>query len=143
MAYSLFADKTHQPSMEEMLGVLGPARLGWEQLSVFIEENYRVTQDWSFYGKNYGWAVRYRKGGKALASLYAGDCSFTVLMILDPDQIDRTRGLPLGPQVSKVIEDAHPYPEGRWLFIKVTSESDLNDVRQLLAIRATPVRQSS
>ena len=141
MAYSLFADKAHRPGLEEMLGVLGPARPRWERLSEFVTENYRVQQDWSFYGKNYGWAVRYRKGGKALASLYAGDGSFTVLVILDQDQIDRALSLQLGPQVRQVIDDAQPYPEGRWLFIRVASDSDLNDVEQLLVLRATPDRQ--
>lgn len=63
-------------------------------------------------------------------------------MILAPDQIGRALGLPLGPQVRKVIQDAQPYPEGRWLFVKVTSDADLNDVQQLLALRAMPVGRS-
>ena len=45
-------------------------------------------------------------------------------------------GLALGQNVRKAIEDAHPYPEGRWLFIKVASKHDLDQVKQLLTVKA-------
>jgi hypothetical protein len=48
--------------------------------------------------------------------------------------------------VSGVLEGAYEFPEGRWLFIKIESEEDLNDIRQLLMLRAEqtePLRHNS
>ena len=48
----------------------------------------------------------------------------------------KSSSLQSGRNVQLAIERAHPYPEGRWLFIPVESENDLQDIRQLLALRA-------
>jgi hypothetical protein len=41
--------------------------------------------------------------------------------------------------VQQVIEKAHPYPEGRWLFVPVESETDIRDIKQLLSLRSEPI----
>lgn len=101
----------------------------------FIADNYRIQQDLGSYGKNYGWALRFRKGGKALLSLYPGKEDFTIQTILGEAQVEEVMGLALGQNVRKAIEDAHPYPEGRWLFIKVASKHDLEHVKQLITVK--------
>jgi hypothetical protein len=42
----------------------------------------------------------------------------------------------LGRNVQQAIAAAHPYPEGRWLFIIVETRDDLKEIQQLLALRA-------
>lgn len=141
MGIGAFIDKEHQPTMEEIFAVVGSKRSLWEDLSRFVVENYRVQGDLMFYGKNYGWAVRYRRGGKALLSMYPGKDSFTVQIIVSPAQVERTSGLALGEKVKKVIEEAHQYPEGRWLFIKIESGQDLKDIQQLLMLKSQPAKK--
>jgi hypothetical protein len=99
-------------------------------------DNYRLKSDFAFYGKNYGWALRFRKGGKALLSLYPGQDSFTAQIIVSEAQVEKALSSGLGKKATKIIEEAHPYPEGRWLFIKVESEQDLNDIKQLLIVKS-------
>lgn len=40
-----------------------------ERLAQFVTDNYQIESDFAFYGKNYGWAMRFRRGGKALLSM--------------------------------------------------------------------------
>jgi hypothetical protein len=87
------------------------------------------------YGKNYGWALRFRKGGKALLSLYPTQSCFTVQVILSEAAAQATRDLKLGKRVRQVIERAYPFPEGRWLYIPIKSQKDMKDVQQLLAVK--------
>jgi hypothetical protein len=61
-AKGAYIDKDHRPSEVEILAGLGSRRGLWEELNAFLEGNYRVSKDFSFYGKSYGWAVRFRKG---------------------------------------------------------------------------------
>jgi hypothetical protein len=136
MAIGAFTDKLHQPTTEEIHAAIGSKRQLWENLTNFIGDNYRLKSDFAFYGKNYGWALRFRKGGKALLSLYPSQDSFTVQIIISQIQAEKALSLSLSKKVSKIIEDARPYPEGLWLFIKIESEQDLNDVKQLLKVKS-------
>jgi hypothetical protein len=85
--------------------------------------------------------LRFRKSGKALLSLYPNQESFTAQIIVSESQMEKALSSGLSEKASKIIEDAHPYPEGRWLFIKVESEQDLDDAKQLLIAKAQPVQK--
>lgn len=136
MAIGAFTDKLHQPATAEIVAAIGSKRPLWENLTSFIADSYRLKSDFAFYGKNYGWALRFRKAGKALLSLYPGQNSFTAQIIVSQAQAEKALSSGIGKKASKVIEDAHSYPEGRWLFIKIESEQDLNDVKQLLIVKS-------
>jgi hypothetical protein len=141
MGISIFTDREHQPTMEEVFAAVGSSRPLWENLTWFIADNYRIQGDFTFYGKNYGWAVRFRRGGKALLSLYPGQESFTVQIVIGQTQADKALSLSLSKKVSKILEDAHQFREGRWLFINVESAPDLSDVQQLLIVKSRPVQR--
>ena len=136
MAIGAFTDKEHKPTMAEIVAAIGSKQPLWENLTSFIVDRYKLKSDFAFYGKNYGWALRFRKGGKALLSLYPGKGSFTAQIIISQEQTEKALGLGLSKKAYKIIEDAHAYPEGRWLFIKVESEQDLKDVKQLLMVKS-------
>jgi Protein of unknown function (DUF3788) len=136
MPIGTFTDKEHKPTMAEAVAAIGSKRPLWESLTNFIADRYRLKSDFAFYGKNYGWALRFRKVGKALLSLYPGQENFTAQIIISETQAEKALSSGLSRKTNKIIEDAHPYPEGRWLFLKVESEQDLNDIKQLLTVKS-------
>jgi len=140
MAIGTFVDKEHQPTMREIFASIGAKRKSWERLAQFIADNYRIKGDFAFYGKNYGWALRFRKGAKALVSTYPGKDSFTVQIVLSETLVEKASILKLGRNVRKVLENAHQFPEGRWLFMRIESEQDITDVQQLLVLKARPLK---
>ena len=141
MTIGIFTDRGHQPTTQEILAAIGSKQPLWESLNSFIADSYKLKSDFAFYGKNYGWALRLRKAGKALLSLYPGQEGFTAQIILGQEQVEKASSLGLSKKAIKIIEDAHPYPEGRWLFIKVESEPDLNDIKKLLAVKSQPAKK--
>jgi len=82
--------------------------------------------------------LRFRKAGKALLSMYPGQSSFTVQIVLGGTPAKQASSLKLGRNVRKVLENAHEFPEGRWLFVRVRSKQDLHDVQQLLLVKERP-----
>jgi hypothetical protein len=137
MGISTFTDKQHQPTMAEVFADLGSKRPLWDSLTQFIADNYRVRGEFKFYvSKKYGWVVWYRQSGKTLVALYPGQGYFTAQIILASAQVEQAFQLKLGRASRKVLEGAHPYPEGRWLFLRVDSERDLEDVKRLLLLKA-------
>jgi hypothetical protein len=137
MSIGLFTDREHPPTDAEILGAVGPKLALWQELLQFIRTNYRAQEDLKFmYGHPYGWALRFRARGKLLTALYPTAGGFTVQIILNTTAIEQAQHLALGPHVQQVIAQAHPYPEGRWLFIPVEAQSDASDIEQLLPLRA-------
>lgn len=140
MAVGKFVDKRHQPTMREIFSSIGAKRRFWERLAEFLANNYRVKTDFAFYGKNYGWALRFRKAGKALLSMYPGKGVFMVQIVLAATLAKETFDLQLGKNVGNVLKSARDFPEGRWLFIPIESERDIEDVEKLLALKAQPLK---
>jgi hypothetical protein len=138
-----YLDKDHRPSEEEILAGLGSGRGLLEELSAFIERSYRTAKDLVFYGKSYGWAVRFRKGGRALISLYPGRGSFTAQIVIGEEQLEEALASGLGERAQRVIEAAKLFPEGRWLFIPIESKADLLDIERLLAAKSPPKKGRS
>ncbi len=136
MTVGLFTDKSHQPTDAEVLEAIGPRLSIWQDLVHFVREKYPVQEDFKFlYGKNYGWALRFRIKGKLLVSLYPVKGGFTAQVNLGSDAVEKAQSMKLGKNVQHAIAQAHPYPEGRWLFIPVESEKDFRDIQRLLALR--------
>jgi hypothetical protein len=129
LSIGAFVDKEHQPTMEEIRALIGSKKELWENLTGFIAGNYRVRSDLTFYGKNYGWALRFRKAGKALLSMNPREGSFTVQIILGEATAEEAARLKLGKNVKKVLQNAHQFPEGRWLFVRVGSTQDIRDTQ--------------
>lgn len=142
MSIGAFVDKQHQPTIDAMVKSVRSKRPLWENLTQFIEENYRVKRDCAFYGKNYGWALRFRSGGRALAALYPGVDNFTVQIIIGPAKLEEALRLRLGAKVRDILRNARAFTEGRWLFITVDSELDCHDVQRLLRVRANPLKKT-
>jgi hypothetical protein len=136
MSIGLFTDKRYQPTDTQVLEAVGPKLPLWHTLVHFVRERYPVQEDFKFlYGKNYGWALRFRIKDKLLVSLYPTQGGFTAQVNLSSDAIEKAQGMKLSKNVQQAIARAHPYPEGRWLFISVESEKDLRDIQRLVALR--------
>jgi len=138
MAVGTFIDKLHQPTMKKIFASIGSKKELWDSLERFVAENYRTKRDFAFYGKNYGWAVRFRKAGKALLSMHPGEGNFTVQIVLGETPAKKASSPKFGKNVRHVLEKAHEFPEGRWLFIKIGSKRDVRDVQQLLLLKEQP-----
>jgi hypothetical protein len=121
MPVGAFVEKQHQPTMREVFASIGSKKGLWENLERFVAENYQSKRDFAFYGKNYGWALRFRKAGKALLSMYPGEGSFTAQIVLGETPAKKASSLRLGRNARNVLGRAHQFPEGRWLFIRVSS----------------------
>ena len=137
MGISVFTEKKSKPTDRQVRQVIGAKFPIWQSLILFLCEKYPVMADFRYlYGQNYGWGLRFRIKSQLLTSLYPAAEGFFAQVNLSPEGVEKALGMPLGTNAQQAIERAHPYPEGRWAFIRVESEADAEDVRRLLALRA-------
>jgi len=141
MAIGTFVDKGHKPTMRAIYASIGSKRQLWDDLIRFINENYGADGELVFYGDNYGWAFRFRKGGKALATICPAKEGFVVQIVIGPSQAEEAFRLDLSKKVRRALEDAHPYHDGRWLYINVRSKHDIDDIQRLLTTKLRPVKK--
>jgi hypothetical protein len=114
MSIGVFTDKNHCPSKAEIYTVLGKANSIWELLIQYIRSQFNAEEDFSFlYGKQYGWALRFRIKRKLLACIYPNANHFTTQIILNTQNISDTIINKLHNNASKAIEIATPYSEGK------------------------------
>lgn len=137
MSVGKFVEKKQQPTDAEVIEALGENLSLWDMAKEEIANTYAVQEDFKFmYGKNYGWAVRYRVKSQFLANLYPADGHFTVQVNLPPEAVEQALGMDLEKSILEAIQRANPYPEGRWVFIPVKTEKECREALGLLALRA-------
>lgn len=141
MSMGIFTDKEHEPTRKEIAQALGQTSSLWEELIQFISDNYQMEAEFIHYGKKYGWTMRYRKSGKALTSLFPAEGYFVAQVVLNPEQTQKALAASLGKNTIEMIENAHAYHDGRWLWIGVKSKRTLKDVKELLLIKRKTVKR--
>ena len=140
MSVGFFLDKGHIPTPEELNATLGAAFPFWAEMVKFMEDQYHLSAEFNFGGKNYGWNLWYRKSGKALVSLYPQKDGFVAQVVLGKAEVEKAQALPLGEKVNRLLRDTPPLHDGKWLFIPANDAIDVQDICQLLLIKRHPVK---
>jgi hypothetical protein len=139
--FSRMTDKARKPTEEEMVSFIGePAKEAWREIRQFLEGRYDLVPETLFYGAKYGWTIRYRKGGKTLCSLFPEKGRFTVLIVLGRKESEKALLIrdELSSKVRKLFGDTEQLHDGRWLWIRLLTASDTEDVKKLLQIKRKP-----
>lgn len=139
MSYERMLDKEHQPTEEEILDTIGQTT-AWLNLKQYIKENYDFVPELVFYGKKYGWTIRYRKSGKTLCSLFPEKDAFTALVVLGKKEAQKALSMldEFSPGVRTLLGDTEQLHDGRWLWIRVLTVNEANDVQELLKVKRRP-----
>jgi hypothetical protein len=139
-------DKSHAPTEEEVLAFIGQtAGQLWSTLSHFVRETYDLTPEWKYEGAKNGWTLYCRKSGRALVNLSPDHEGFTALVVLGAQEAEKALAAAdtLGPAVREILENAQVFHDGRWLWIRVKTARDAEDIQRLLLIKKNPARKKT
>jgi hypothetical protein len=139
--YQRMMDGAHTPTEKEIIDFIGePANGAWVELRRFLKENYDIIPEMIFGGAKHGWEVRYRKSGKTLCWLTPEKGAVRVLIVLGREESERALSMrnELSPKMYKFIEDTKQLHDGRWLWIRLFTTKDAEDVKKLLPIKRKP-----
>lgn len=139
--FSRMTDEAMKPTEQEILSFIGdPAKEAWLEIRRFIEESYSLKPETIFYGIKFGWTVRYRKSGKTLCSLFPEKGGFTALVVLGKKESEKLLSMrdELSSKIQKLFEGTEQLRDGRWLWIRLLTKSDTEDVKKLLQIKRKP-----
>jgi hypothetical protein len=133
-------DGTAKPSRKVLEATIGKRAPLWTRLRTYLAGAYGLHPEMSFDGLKYGWAIRYRSGGKTLVTLYPEQGSFTALVVLGKKEADKARKIAggLSKRVSDVMKQAETRRDGRWLWIKPVTIADIKSIELLLGTKRRP-----
>lgn len=138
MDWHLMYPKGTAPGSEEISRFIGNPL--WDDLAAFMQERCKVSPLISHSGCSMapGYNVKYRKGGKALCTLYPKAGFFNCLIVIADKHTLAAEALLEGfdPLTVNLYREAYASNGMRWLFIPVTSQRILEDVKALIHIRA-------
>jgi hypothetical protein len=135
MSISIFAEKGRPPSTRQICEALGSTLPLWETIEQFMRHYFQVAGELRFYGSEYGWVVWFRKNDRPLLTLYPQEECFTVQVLLNEKMAEQALDLNPGANVRKLLEDTPHLDEGRWIFIKVQTQQDVTDIRNIMLLK--------
>lgn len=144
MAYERLLNKSVCPSSEDIKVTIGERYLLWEKIHQFIEQHYDFEKQLAFFSKNYGWTVRYRKGSKTLISCFPEHGAFSVLLVLgmkESEKVNQVRN-ELNENFLSVFDATEQLRDGKWMWIRMLNDSDLESIIKVLQIKRKPKKQT-
>lgn len=118
-----------------MLKLVGRKGALWTELRVYIKEHYEHSPVLNVGKKEYDWTIRYRKGGKTLVTLMPEKNRFCVLVVLGREEAAKVKTIKLGKYTKDIFLSAKQFHDGKWLWLRPGSKSDLEDIKALLAAK--------
>jgi len=142
-AFSGFTQKAARPTRAGIRKILGRARAAWDDLEGHLAQTHHLSGELHWmYGARYGWAVRFRRGGRLVAALYPGRGRLTAQIVLGRAQVEAASAMALPASVAKALAAAKDYPEGRWLFVPVRTLTGARGLRALVALKLSRPRKT-
>lgn len=118
----------------------------WLDLCSYIENSYEIlpSMEHSICSGAPGWNLKYKRGGRALCTLYPAQGFFTCLVSIGSKEAMEAELLLAGctEYVQELYRQCKPYNGGRWLMIEVKSPEILADVKALIGTRAKPSKST-
>lgn len=140
MQYQRLLNKEKRPSEEEIIKTIGEKSSLWLEIHEFVGKNFDFSPELVFFTKKYGWTIRYRRSGKTLVYFFPEDNAFSVLLVLggkESEQVDLIKDK-LKASIKSVFENTEQLHDGRWLWIRVLTKSDVASVKLLLQAKQKP-----
>lgn len=137
----IISDKSITPDMAAIeKSLLGKAQERWQALTRHIESNYCIKPQLAFSHctAQPGWNVKYKKGGKALCTLYPLKDSFIALVVLGAADIVHFEPVQTAysAYLRNLFNTTKLFNATKWLMVHVTEDAILDDVLKLLELKS-------
>ena len=136
MGASVFDDKEKKPTPQRLARVLGDSNTLWKEIKKHLKTEYgELTEDWKYYGKNYGWTLKTLRKKRNLFFFVPLKGSFNVSFVFGDRAVAAAEKSDLPKDLIKTLKNARKYAEGRGLQIEVNGIDDVENIKKLVEIK--------
>lgn len=137
MEWNMLYSNAAPPTWEQVAEYIGNPL--WTDFNERIQSAFRVKpcMEYSRCSMQAGWNVKYRKGGKALCTLYPMEGYFIALVVVGPREMAEAELLvPLcSDYVQTVFQNTRTMNGQKWLMLDVRNQETMEDVFRLIHLR--------
>lgn len=117
----------------------------WQDFCNFIEETYCALPlvEYSECSMARGFNVKYKKGRKAICTLYPNKGWFTCLLVIgSKEAVEAENLIAVGdPYIRELYNRTNVFNGSRWLMIDITSQAILDNTKALIKIKGKPKKR--
>jgi len=137
MATSIFDNKAVTPTEDMVSTAIAESKPLWDKLQKYNEENHQgLMSEWKMYSKKSGWNLIFRQKKRTLFYFVPCDNHFIIAFVLGEKAVEVALQSPISEKAKAEIKDADTCAMGHSFFVYVRTEQDLDDVFELLKIKA-------
>lgn len=140
MNWNQLYSKSQQPSAGEIASFIDTPL--WGEFCAWAESTYGIEPkvDHSICSGAPGWNIKYRKGGRALCTLYPDEGEFTAMVTVGAKEAAEAELLlpTLSDYLRELYGRTREFNGARWLMIRITDARVLEDVKTLIRLRVAP-----
>ncbi len=131
---SIFIDKNKMPDDNAMLLALGDSYQLWQMIKDYVFTKYPQAKElWSC--SKYGWSFRINDKKRAILYLLPRDSFFKVAFVFGQKATDIILKSSVSKEIKEELKSARVYAEGRGIRINIKSDSQINDIKELIDIK--------
>lgn len=133
---SIFTDKKVTPTEAQLKIALGETYDHWQTLANYTISLYpKAVTQWHYSSEKFGWSFRISDTKRVIVYLLPRDQFFKVAFVFGQKATDAVSKSDITDSIKNELIAVKPYAEGRGIRIVITHESQLNDIKQLIAIK--------
>lgn len=143
MKYDRMLNKSERPSESDIVKLIGSRVDLWESIHTYVKQNYTFEPELAFFTKKYGWTIRYRRSGRTLCYFFPEEDAFSILIVLGAKEAAKVEAVKstLNEEVAAVFDNTEQLHDGRWMWIRILDQSDLDSLIVLLNAKKKPKKQ--
>jgi hypothetical protein len=132
----LFTDKSKKPGETELSEALGRSATLWNELKRQVAAIFApAAEEWVFYGKTGGWAMRFVHKKRAIVYLKPCEGYFRASFALGEKAVRAAHESGLPASVLKLIDEAPRYAEGRGVRLEIRKAADVRSALQIARVK--------
>jgi len=134
MDSSVFTEKKHAPTREDIKQALGALFSCWEGVIDFARQQHPASvEEWNF--SKSGWNCKIKDKKRAIIYLMPGEKQFRASFVLGAKATDAALASGIAEAIKAIIKESPVYAEGRGVRIPVDKKSMLKDLKKLVEIK--------
>lgn len=133
-----FNDKSNKPNEKSLNEKLGKNFKYWKEIKDYVNDNFgKATDEWKFYGKNYGWQLKTLLKKRNLFFLIPSSPGFKIVFIFGDKAVEAIKKSNISDELKETVIKAKKYAEGRGLPVEVKNKKYLPYIKKLIEIKIT------
>ncbi|NQU67925.1 MAG: DUF3788 domain-containing protein [Candidatus Marinimicrobia bacterium] len=136
MSDLIFNQKDQPPEESSLKNTLGKSYPALKNVILHITEQFGViTEEWKFYGKNYGWQLKLLLKKRNLCFIIPEKDCFKIVFIFGDKAVSEVEKSDIPDVLKNELLSAKKYLEGRGLSFMVSERSHIQDIQTLIRIK--------